>query len=754
MRLGPRGSRVFVALLLGLSIACASVVAAKSKKPAAPASTAPADTSLLEQYAATNRFRLGRPNAFKVTPNGDAVLFLRSGPRSFVQDLWVWETQSARERVLVTADKILKGSAESISPEELARRERQRQSARGITSFQLSDDGQRVLVPLDNHLYVLERTSNAIHSLPDAAGAPVDARFSPDGNQVACVRNSDLWVTDLTTDNGWRLTNGGCDTLSNGAAEFVAQEEMDRLEGYWWSPDSRTIAYEEARFGGVEKFFIADPAHPEREGSSSPYPRPGKANADVRLGLIPAKGGHTTWVQWDVKKYPYLCTVRWTQNAPLTLVVMNREQTELAILKADPENGGTSTLWTEKDRAWLNLRQSVPHWLDDGSAFVWISERSGWPQLELHSADGKLMRPLNAPDLNLRDLLAVDEEAGTVWVTGGADPTQTQLFWLPLSGAGEPIRATTAVGVHGATFGHDHSIYVHNYEGLDGEIRYSVHRRNGELLGDIRSVAEKPRLTPNLELVDAGDSLGCRAAIIRPGDFKRDRRYPVIVNVYGGPHSQMVMAQPSRYLLAQWLADRGFIVVSIDGRGTPARGRDWERVISGNLIDAPLADQVAALKKLGAKHPEMDMSRVGIFGWSFGGYFSAMAVMRHPELFRAGVAGAPVVDWKDYDTFYTERYLGLPQTNARGYDASSVLTYAKQLDRPLLIVHGTTDDNVHFVNSLKLTDALFKAGRPFEFLPLAGFTHMVPDPVVTSRLYRRIESFFEDKLGKPAAAGS
>jgi dipeptidyl-peptidase-4 len=433
---------------------------------------------------------------------------------------------------------------------------------------------------------------------------------------------------------------------------------------------------------------------------------------------------------------------------------MNREQTELAILKADPENGGTSTLWTEKDRAWLNLRQSVPKWLDDGSAFVWISERSGWPQLELHSADGKLMRTLHAPDLNLRDLLAVDEEAGTVWVTGGADPTQTHLFWLPLSGAGEAIKATTSVGVHGATFGRDHSIYVHTYEGLDGEIRYSVHRRNGELLGDIRSVAEKPRLTPNLELVNAGDSLACRAAIVRPGDFRPDRRYPVIVNVYGGPHSQMVVAQPSRYLLAQWLADRGFIVVSIDGRGTPARGRAWERTISGNLIDAPLTDQVAALRRLGATHPEMDMSRVGIFGWSFGGYFSAMAVMRHPELFRAGVAGAPVVDWKDYDTFYTERYLNLPQNNAKGYEQSSVLTYAKQLDRPLLIVHGTTDDNVHFVNSLKLTEALFKAGRPFEFLPLAGFTHMVADPVVTKQLYSRIADFFQQNLNAKSRSGA
>ena len=277
--------------------------------------------------------------------------------------------------------------------------------------------------------------------------------------------------------------------------------------------------------------------------------------------------------------------------------------------------------------------------------------------------------------------------------------------------------------------------------------------------GVIRGFSASERMSPSsspprLELVDAGDSLACRAAIIRPRDYRSGRHYPVIVNVYGGPHSQMVTAQPSRYLLAQWLADRGFIVVSIDGRGTPARGRTWERAISGNLIDIPLGDQVSALKKLGAAHPEMDMNRVGIFGWSFGGYFTAMAVMRRPDVFRAGVAGAPVVDWHDYDTFYTERYLNLPQNNPRGYEASSVLTYAKQLERPLLIVHGTTDDNVHFVNSLKLTDALFKAGKPFEFLPLSGFTHMVADPLVTKQLYTRIAQFFERELAAHSGDGN
>jgi dipeptidyl-peptidase-4 len=241
---------------------------------------------------------------------------------------------------------------------------------------------------------------------------------------------------------------------------------------------------------------------------------------------------------------------------------------------------------------------------------------------------------------------------------------------------------------------------------------------------------------------------------VRPADYRPGTAYPVIVSVYGGPHSQQVTQAGRNYLLEQWLADHGFMVVSIDGRGTPARGRAWERALKGNLIDSPLADQVEALHALGASHPELDLTRVGIYGWSFGGYFAAMATLRRPDVFRAGVAGAPVTDWRDYDTHYTERYMDLPDSNAEGYRAASTLTYADRLERPLLIAHGTADDNVFFLNSMKLCDALFRAGKPFEFLPLTGFTHMVPDPLVTARLYQRIAEFLEDHVARAAPAST
>jgi len=305
--------------------------------------------------------------------------------------------------------------------------------------------------------------------------------------------------------------------------------------------------------------------------------------------------------------------------------------------------------------------------------------------------------------------------------------------------------------MHGATFARHHGAFVQFSDTLAGEIHALVRRADGSRIGELLSLAERPPIEVSLELTKAPTADAFRAAIVRPRTFDPARRYPVLVNVYGGPLSQTVTAARRAYLLRQWYADHGFIVVSIDGRGTPGRGRAWERAIKNNFIDKPLDDQVTALLSLAEKHKEMDLTRAGIWGWSFGGYFSAMALMRRPDVFRAGVAGAPVADFADYDTHYTERYLGLPEKNAAGYKACSVLTYCKDLARPLLIIHGTVDDNVYFMHSLKLTDALFRAGKNFEFLPLSSFTHMVPDPLVTDRIESRTLNFFLQHLAEPGA---
>jgi dipeptidyl-peptidase-4 len=274
--------------------------------------------------------------------------------------------------------------------------------------------------------------------------------------------------------------------------------------------------------------------------------------------------------------------------------------------------------------------------------------------------------------------------------------------------------------------------------------RTFVMREDGERITDLPCVAEAPSIQLGTEIRKVGPGEGIWSAVTRPRDFAPGRKLPVILEVYGGPHHQEVRHTPR--LLTQWLADQGFVVAAFDGRGTPRRARDWERAIRGDFAGPTLDDQVAGLAALAAEVPEMDLARIGVVGWSFGGYMSALAVLRRPDVFKAAVSGAPVTEWRDYDTFYTERYLGSPTEDAGAYDRSSLLPDAAKLERPLLLIHGTADDNVYFLHSLKLSDALFRAGRPHQFLPLTGFTHMVPDPLTVQRLEESIVRFFTDAL--------
>jgi dipeptidyl-peptidase-4 len=700
----------------------------------------------LEQFAATHRFANGRPTGIHITRAGDAVLFLRSTADSSKRDLYEFNVATGAERVLATAAQLLGGAQEKLSAEEKARRERMRLSAGGIASFDVSEDGRTLLIPLSGKLFLLERASGAIHELKSSAGSPIDPSFSPDGKLVAAVRDGDLYVTEISTGKETRLTRGATETLTHGLAEFVAQEEMDRMHGYWWSPDSQKLVYEEANTADVEEFSIPDPSHPERPAQTFRYPRPGKNNARVRVGVVPVTGGKTTWLNWEHDKFPYLTRVVWEENAPLVILVQNREQTLEVLYEVDPASGHMKELLREADEAWVNLEGHLPKWRRDGKSFLWSTERRGVWQLELHNRDGSLARVLTPLELNYRHLVGIDEAAGTALIAAGEDPTQTHLYRVSLDRDIPPERLTTEPGEHSAMLSEESGVTVRGLQSLTADSTQVVHRRDGSVVGQLKSVAHQSPLQPNVELTTVGDRQ-FHAAIMRPHDFQPGKRYPVIVSVYAGPHAQTVTTSQSSYLVDGWFAEQGFIVVSIDGRGTPARGRAWERAIKNKLIEIPLTDQVSGLQALGAKYPELDLTRVGIFGWSFGGYFTASAVTRRPDIYHCGVAGAPVTDWLDYDTHYTERYLGVPTKDPRPYEISSVLNVAHQLRRPLLVIHGTADDNVYFLHSIRLANALFRAGREFNFLPLAGQTHMVAEPTEVRELYSRIANYFLEQLG-------
>lgn len=699
-----------------------------------------------ETLAATRSYTLGLPSHAVPTPDGRSVLFLRSGPRDTALGLFRFDLATGTETELARPD----AAPEQLSVEEKARRERARMTLSGITDFAVSRDGAIVLVSQGDRLSRLTLADG--RSMPVPGAGWIAPRLSPDGRFVAAVRNNDLHVVDLASGQDRQLTTGGSATLTHGLAEFAAAEELDRADGAWWSPDGGTLLFEEADTSGVERHFIADPVHPDRAPVEFRYPRAGTANAVLRLGLIARDGGPTRWVDWDGAAFPYLARVMWPERGGrLSLVVLNRAQTEERLLSVDPATGHATTLLRETDPAWIDLTPgigqaglSLPRWLPDGSGFLWAAERGNRWQLELHHADGSLDHAVTGPDLPFLALEDLDDRAGTATVRANPDRLGEALYRVSLkTGAAQPVAREP--GLHEASFDEDgHVIFADRFSGADGSAATLVRDAGGRVLATLRSVAEVPASLPKPSFMMVG-AAGMDAMVVRPKGFVAGRHYPVVLWVYAGPTLKMVQRSPRLYLEDQCLADRGFIVASIDGRGTPGRGRDWERATRDNLIDLPLADQVDGLKGLAARVPEMDLTRVGVTGWSFGGYFTAMATIRRPDVFKVGVAGAPVVDFGDYDTAYTERYLGTPQADPAGYRASDVLSYAGSLARPLLLMHGLTDDNVYFENTVKLTQALIAAGKPYQLLLLPG-THLLPDPAIRARVSEVRAGFLGDHL--------
>ena len=737
-----------------LSLIVLQTLLTYSLSAAAPSSTLDSSPSsdplaYFRDLAETRNYTLGRPVAAKLTPDGRTVIYLRGGPRDSVLRLYEYTLPSGPERELLTPTQLLGSNEEKLTTEERARRERARISTRGFTKFDLSNDGTRLLVTLSGQLYVVNREDLKVTALPGKSW--IDPRFSPDGTAIAAVSAGELYVIELRAEplTARALSSGATATLSHGSAEFVAQEEMARSEGYWWSPDSQFLAYQQTDESAVEIRHIADPLHPEASPIKFAYPAAGTSNASVRVGVIARTGGTTRWINWDTAKFPYLTRVVWREiDAPLTLTVMDRAQQTALLLRADPANGTTTELLRDTDSAWVNLdeRGGFPRWLPGAQKFLWSSESRGSWQVELRSADGTFVRAITPPDFIYKGFAKLDAQSGVIYVAGGQDPRESQVWRFPLTG-GPGSALTSAQGQHSATFADNATAFIHSYDLFDGTSGMEVLAADGQSLATIPSRAEKLPFIPRVELTRTTSQPSFFAAVVRPRNFDVKKKYPVILYAYAGPHTTVVSATARTYLNDQWMADQGYIVARLDGRGTPFRGRDWERAIRGNLIDLALEDQVSGLRALGTQYPEMDLRRVGVTGWSFGGYFSAMATLRRPDIFSCGVAGAPVSTWENYDTFYTERYLGLPQFDPAAYKVSSVLSYASKLERPLLLIHGLTDDNVYAQHTLQLCDALFMAGKAYEFMPMLG-THMAgsSDPVVKLRQQQRVMDFFARQL--------
>ncbi|MGN6110336.1 MAG: DPP IV N-terminal domain-containing protein, partial [Kofleriaceae bacterium] len=619
-----------------------------------------------------------------------------------------------------------------------ARRERTRTATRGVVDIGLSDDGAIAMVPLGGAFHLIDRRTGA-RSVVDPGGPAYDPQLSPDGTTIAFVRDGDLWIA--TAGAAPRQLTRHPEGLEYGVAEFAAQEELGRRRGYWWSPDSKQLAFQRTDARAVDTIYVSDARHPEKAPVPFKYPRAGTRNAIVDLGVVAiAPGAQPRWLRWDLAKYSYLADVDWPKRGPLTALVLDRDQTDVAVLAFDAA-GATTALIEEHDDAWINVNVGAPKWLPDGSGFLWMTEARGAWTLELRGPDGKLVRSLTTPEFGLRQLAGVVD--GAAIVEASTDPLRQDAWRIPLDG-GAPTRLTDGSGVADVKKA-EHGVIVVDSALAEGGRRV-VAIANGAT-HELPSTAERPSLVPTtaLETVELAGRTH-HVAITRPRNFVAGQRYPVLLKVYAGPHAVTVTAARDQYVMDQWYADAGFIVVRSDNRGTPNRGRAWERAILKDLITIPLDDQVAALQAIGARHPELDLDRVGVFGWSFGGYFAAMAALLRPDVFKAAIAGAPVTDWALYDTAYTERYMKTPQANEAGYHATSALTHAGKLERPLLIIHGITDDNVHFAHALALIEELYLHAKRAEVITLSA-THMVPDPKLNLAREKVQVDFFREHLG-------
>ncbi|MCW2788212.1 MAG: family peptidase [Aeromicrobium sp.] len=683
--------------------------------------------------ARTLRFTLGIPRNITVSPDGATVRFIRT-PDGVTRtgQLWEHDVATGTESVLVDPVALLGENGEQLSAEERSRRERSRESAAGLVAYDVDETGRWACFALSGQLWAVHLGAKAVTALP-STGAVIDPHLDPTGRVIAYASGGALRVIGVDGSGDRALAEPETPTQVWGQAEFIAAEEMERFRGFWWAPDGRSLLVERHDDAPVQTWHIADPEHPEREPVAQRYPAAGTPNAEVTLWHVDLEGRRTE-IMWDREAFEYLGRVSWTPHGAPLLQVLSRDQRSSQVLTVDVASGRTEVVRDLHDDDWVEL-SAAPRFAP-GGRLVTVEDSVGWRRV---TVDGTAISP---DGWQVRGIVDTFEDC--VVATASQEPTEIQVVRLGFDGSVTPI--TEGQAVHGAVTGGPTTVIVRSGFEVVGTT-VVVHREDADPV-PIRVLAEPAPHEPVVTLIEAGERR-MRTAVLFPRDHRPgSERLPVLMDPYGGPHAQRVLASARAFLEAQWLADQGFCVVIADGRGTPGRGHAWEREVRDELATVTLDDQVDALAAVAAAYPDdVDTSRVGITGWSYGGYLSALAVLMRPDVFHAAVAGAPVTEWRLYDTCYTERYLGDPNTQPEVYDRNSLIPLAPRLERPLMIIHGLADDNVVAAHTLRLSSALLAAGRPHTVLPLSGVTHMTPQEVVAENLKLLQVDFLKTSLG-------
>jgi len=700
------------------------------------------------------------PGAIAFTPDGKALTFLASEGHTLERALWRMDVAPGASPRVVARAPDGGTTDQSVSPEEALRRERQRSRETGIAQVNRATDADVRVFAARGDLYV-QRGDHPAERIATAPGTEVDPQLDPAGRRIAFVRDGDLYVIDLDGGQERRLTEGATEGIIHGLAEFIAQEELDRSTGYWWSPDGQKIAFQETDERHITPYWIAHPAAETPVFESHRYPFAGKPNAKVKLGVVGVEGGEPRWLDLGHEDGEfYLARVAWDGPDALLVQTLTRDQKTLRLRRIIPSSGASSLLIEGTSPNWINLHDDLRVVPGTGE-LVWSSERTGFRHLELRGPDGALVRVLTEGDWPVDALVAVDAGRREAWfVAGRDDPTGSQLYRVGLDG-GPIAQVTTEPGTHRAVVARDGNHYVDTWSAPDRPPLTRLFDRDGKPLATIADAATDPRLAelalapPRLTHFRNRDGVTLHGAYYPPRGAKPGERRPLVVMVYGGPHVQRVTASwdLTADLTAQLLSERGFGVWKLDNRGSSRRGVAFETAIARDMGHLEVADQAEGVKFAASSFPEIDPGRVGIMGGSYGGYMTLRGLAEAPEVFRAGVASAPVTDWDGYDTAYTERYMGTPSDNSAGYARSSVVKRADRLGAPLLIVHGLMDENVHYRHSARLTAALIAAGKPFELLSLPEERHSSRREEVRRYVLDRTVRFFEAHLNADAPPG-
>jgi dipeptidyl-peptidase-4 len=619
----------------------------------------------------------------------------------------------------------------------------------GESEIQWFADEKRLLVSAGGDLFIVEIANGSFDQLTKTAEAERDPKLSPDNRYASFRRGPNLYTIEIASKKLTQLTTTGTATLLNGELDWVYPEELDLSTAHWWSPDSRSIAYlqfdvaHEPIFPQVSLLNPRGLLEPER------YPKPGDPNAEVRLGVVPPQGGETRWMDFGEPRGYLLARVAWLPSSrEIAVEKLPRIQNKLDLLIANVETGISRTLLHEEDPTWINVKGD-PHFLDGGTRLLWTSERSGFRHLYLYAISGALEKQLTAGDWEVDDVAGVDEKQNRVfYISTETSPLERQLYTVSLDGSGKQ-RLSQGEGMHAISLSPNATYYIDRYSGLTEPPRSTLYQADGTEVRayrkpDLSDANDYEILPTEILNVKAADGTLLYARLIKPAGFQPAKKYPAVVMVYGGPGAQSIHNSWQGLSWDQLLAQKGFVIWQLDNRGSSGRGHKFESVINRHLGVHELEDQKTGIEYL-ISLGFVDPQRIGLYGWSYGGYMTLYTLTHAPNLIKAGIAGAPVTNWRNYDTIYTERYMDLPENNEEGYKASSPVTGAANLQAKLLIVHNIEDDNVHFQNSVQMADALEKASRQFFMLVYPQKSHGVSGPA-RRQLLEETTSFFEQNL--------